>query len=53
MPIWPPVMAGKNNDNELHQDNLSCKGTGCLGGRIAIFHVCFGGHLDSHIFTTY
>ena len=44
MPIWPPVMAGKNDNNKLHQDNLSCKGNGCLGGCIAIFHVCFGGH---------
>ena len=53
MPIWPPVMAGKNDDNKLHQDYLSCKGTGhlagclpgCLGGCITIFHVCFGGYL--------
>ena len=53
MPIWPPVMAGKNNNNKLHQGNLSCKGAGHLGGFIAIFHVCFGGHLagclGSHI----
>ena len=49
MPIWPCVMAGKNDNNKLHQDYLSCKGTdhlgGCLGGHIAIFHVYFGGHL--------
>ena len=44
MPIWPHVMAGKN-DNKLHQDYVSCKGTGCLGGHITIFHVCFSGHL--------
>ena len=35
--------------NKLHQDYLSCKGTGhlagCLGGHITIFHVCLGGHL--------
>ena len=48
MPIWPPVMAGKNDNNKLHQDNLSCKGTGHLGGHIAIFHVCFGGCLAGH-----
>ena len=45
MPTWPPVMVGKNDDNKLHQDNLSCKWTGHLGGHIAIFHVCFGGCL--------
>ena len=49
MPIWPPVMAGKNDDNKLHQHNLSCKGTGHLGGHIAIFHVCFGGCLAGHL----
>ena len=49
MPIWPPVMAGKSDDNKLHQDNLSCKGTGHLGGCIAIFHVCFDGHLAGHL----
>ena len=57
MPIWPPVMAGKNDDNKLHQDYLSCKGTGHLGGHLAghlgghitIFHVCFSGHLGGHI----
>ena len=49
MPIWPPVMAGKNDDNKLHQANLSSKGAGCLGGHIAIFHVCFGGHLAGHL----
>ena len=56
MPIWPPVMAGKNDDNKLHQDYLSCKGTGHLGGHLAghlggcitIFHVCLGGHLAGH-----
>ena len=42
MPIWPPVMAGKN-DNKLYQGNLSCKGAGHIGGHIAIFHVYFGG----------
>ena len=53
MPIWPPVMAGKNDDNKLHQDNLSCKWTGHLGshlgGHIPIFHVCFGGCLAGHL----
>ena len=51
MPIWPPVMAVKNDDNKLYQGNLSCKGAGCigghlaghLGGHIAIFHIYFGG----------
>ena len=46
-------MAGRNDDNKLHQDYLSGKGTGHLGGHlagdlgghIAVFHVCFGGHL--------
>ena len=41
MPIWPCVMAGRNDDNKLHQDYLSCKGT----GHLTIFHVCFGGCL--------
>ena len=45
MPIWPPVMAGKNDDNKLHQDYPSGKGSGHLGGHIAIFHVCLGGCL--------
>ena len=49
MPIWPPVIAGKNDDNKLHQDNLSCKGAGHLGGCIAIFHVYFGGCLAGHL----
>ena len=49
MPIWPPVMARKNDNNKLYQDYLSCKGTGHLaghlGGHITIFHVCLGGCL--------
>ena len=53
MPIWLPVMAGKNDNNELHQNNLSCKGTGHLRWsprqHIAIFHVCFGGHMAGHL----
>ena len=49
MPIWPPVMAGKKDGNELHQDYLSCKGTGHLGGHITTCHVCFGGCLGGHI----
>ena len=40
MPIWPPVMAGKNDDNKLHQDYLSCKGTGHLGGHLAGHCAC-------------
>ena len=35
MPIWPPVMAGKNDINKLHQDYLGGKGTGHLGGCLA------------------
>ena len=53
MPIWPRVMAGKNDDNKLHQDNLSCKGTGHLGGHIAIFHGLLGGRLGSHVVIFY
>ena len=49
MPIWPPVMAGKNNFNKLHQDYLSGEGTGHLGGHLAgclaVFHVCFHSRL--------
>ena len=49
MPTCHTVMGGKNDDNKLHQDYLSCKGIGhldgCLGGHIAIFTVYFGGRL--------
>ena len=56
MPIWSPVMAGSNDVNNLHQDYLSGKGTGhlggclagCLGGHIAVFRVCFGSCLAGH-----
>ena len=52
MPIWPPVMAGKNDINKLQQDYLSGEGTGHLGGHLAghltVFHVCFHGHLAGH-----
>ena len=41
-------MAGKNDDNELHQD-IICKGTGSLGGHITIFHVSFNSHLGGHL----
>ena len=49
MPIQPHVMAGENDNNKLHQDHFSYKGTGHLGGHIAIFHVNFGGHLAGHL----
>ena len=46
-------MAGKNDDNELHQDIVICKGTGSLGGHlgdhIPIFHVSFNSHLAGHL----
>ena len=46
-------MAGKNDNNELHQDIVICKGTGSLGGHlgghIAIFHVSFNSHLAGHL----
>ena len=43
MPTWPPVMAGKNDVNNLHQDYLSGEGTGHLGGHLA-------GHCASYIY---
>ena len=48
MSIWPPVMAGKNDGNKQHQNNLIYKGAGCLGGCVAIFHIYFGGCLAGH-----
>ena len=40
MPIWPPVMAGKNDVNKLYQDYLGCKETGHLGGHLAGHCAC-------------